>query len=201
MDDARQVATQALQRMDQQMDDDNMDADTRLKILEYAHMQRKLLRQQLTPAQQAQIDLIPFSPSPAPMQQHQGHAQAPAQVVITGQAYSRDDFEKGSMRYLRKIVALQQLAYATLWQVSEQTPAAEQIQQEAAQTFLHAVQPALLTATALQDLEEINDHCQQTITSYALATLPRAMERVELDNYELIGINTVDGERIKKTLR
>jgi hypothetical protein len=197
MDDAIQAATQAIHRMNQQMDQDNMDIETRIRIVEFANLQRKLLRQQLTPQQQIQIDQIPYKTSTG----QQNAQPANQQTAVTAQAHSRDDHGKGSMRYLRNMVALQQLAYATLWQTSDQSPASEEIQQEAVATFNNAVRPEHLTVAAEQDLEAIQDPCTKTITSYASATLPRALERNALSNLELIGISTVDSERIKKVLR
>ena len=190
MDQVVQTAQIALDSINQSMMTDNVDPHTRTQIIEFAILNRRSLRLHLTPQQQQMLDQIPF----APATEHGVPLHS-----VNAQAWARDDFSDGSMRYLRKIVALQQMSYAMLFTACHTDPASEHQKASALQFYGVAKPPMGLTDTFIEQQQPIPNDLK-AVASYSLSKLPRPLEKAHLTNAELAGINAVDVERIMATM-
>lgn len=202
-----QTAAQALNRINECMDRDNMDPVTRTRIVDFAELNRRSLRLHLTPQQQQLLDQVPYRPALTPPQQGNQPAAPPAAAFnVPPAAWSRDDFEDGSMRYLRKIVALQQLAYSFLCITHSpftHTAQFQEVLQFTQQQLQHSVSANELSEAVRHNVSALQTGWKRTVARHASATVPRTQEAVNLvgTEAERIGLYIIDSERIKKTLQ
>lgn len=198
---AAQRSQAAVDKLNQEMAREAMDIGTRNKIVEFAHLNRRALSLHVSEADNEILEQIRYSPD---AQQQQEPNNNNNNRIITKDGWSTDYFEDGSMRYLRKIVALQQLSYAHLFQerLSESVPEPDEVKQFTVNHSLRSAPPTKFVrgAQVVHDYQEHHrGNWERPLASYTAALVPRSLEQ-DINDEVVLGACISDMFRINKTL-
>jgi hypothetical protein len=156
----------------------------------------------MTPHQIQVLSTIPYCPGIDPEEQNQ-QQQPPPQV--NGIEWSRDYFEAGTLRYINRIVALQQMAYSYVAFSFSQVPHLADIHEFAAERHVTQIQPQL-AADLNYDFDAVIaqenlDGWQVPLASYAAAVVPRPLplQEVIVDATVVMCVHAADMLRVQQS--